>query len=90
MKHHSLFQIILLCVFGAIAVAGVLVFSLAIGGGGSGASIGKVVIWGTLDKTAFDAVLQEVFQANPDMQGVSYVQKDAATYQSQLADALAQ
>ncbi len=87
---RSLFQIMLLAIFGALAIAGVLVFSFAVGGGTSTSSIGEVVIWGTLDKTAINAVLDNAAQADPQLQQVTYVQKSDATYEQNIADALAQ
>lgn len=90
MKKHSLFQIILLAVFGSLAVAGVLIFAFAVGGGGTSNTIGKVVIWGTFDKSAIQSVLDQAQQNNPDLGQVSYVQKTEATYEQDLSNALAQ
>ncbi len=90
MNNHSLFQIILLAVFGSLAVAGVLIFAFAVGGNQKGTSIGKVVIWGTLDKTAVNNVLDKAGAANSDLQQVTYVQKDPSTYEQDISDALAQ
>lgn len=86
----STFQLILLCVFGSFAVAGVLVFALAVGGGKQVATIGTVVIWGTLDKTIFDAALDQAAQADKSLSGVTYEQKDVATFDQELANALAE
>ncbi len=85
-----MFQIILLAVFGALAVAGVMVFAFAVGGDRDANTIGKVVIWGTFDKAAFNTVLEQAMQANPDLQQVSYVHKDSASYEQDLLNALAQ
>lgn len=90
MKNHSFFQIILLAVFGSLGVAGVLVFALAVGGNQGGDSVGNVVIWGTLDKNAFNAVLEKTIQIHPELQQVTYVQKDETTYAQSLSEALAQ
>lgn len=88
MKKLSIFQIALLAIFGAFAVAGVLIFALAVGGGKSTA-IGPVMIWGTLDAGAFSTVLRQMADDNPNLNQVSYVQKDAQTYESYLTEALA-
>ena len=88
MKKLSMFQIILLVFFGASAVAGVLIFSLAIGGSAS-KSVGPVKIWGALDKGAFSAVLRQATESNGALSQVSYDQKDPATYEAELTDALA-
>jgi len=90
MRKHSLFQILLLAVFGSLAVAGVLIFAFAVGGNATSNSIGKVVIWGTFDKTAFQSVLEKAAQNNQDLGQVSYVQKSEAAYEQNLSDALAQ
>ena len=58
MKKLSMFQLSLLITFGGLAIAGVLIFSLAVGGGESN-SIGAVKIWGTLDPAAFAVVLRQ-------------------------------
>ena len=84
----STFQIVLLVVFGALAVAGVLIFAFAIGGSGN-ASIGTVSVWGTLDATAFEVVLRQAADSDPRLNQVTYEQKDSATYEQDLTDALA-
>ena len=84
----STFQIILLSSFGAIGVAAVLIFALAVGGNSNG-SVGKIVIWGTLDQTTFSTLLRKEADNDPRLAEVSYVQKDPADYEAQLADALA-
>lgn len=88
MKKLSMFQMTLLVVFGGLAIAGVLIFALAVGGG-QGNSIGAVRIWGTLDQTAFAAVLRQAAENNPQLSQVTYEQKDAATFQENLTNALA-
>lgn len=86
----SMFQIALLAVFGALAAAGVLIFALAVGGNEEDASIGNVVIWGTLDKAIFDAALDQASQANRALSGVTYEQKDNSLFDQELANALAE
>jgi len=88
MKKLSVFQITLLAAFGALAVAGVLIFAFAIGGGTT-TQIGAVTIWGTLDSNAFAAVLRQAAEANSSLSQVSYDQKDPATFDSDLTKALA-
>lgn len=88
MKKLSIFQISLLAVFGALAVGAVLIFSLAIGGGTSN-SLGTVKIWGTLDGTAFATTIRAAADINPALSGVTYTQKDPATFDSDLTKALA-
>lgn len=83
-----MFQIILLAVFGALAVAGVLIFAFAVGGGNT-KTLGSVTIWGTLDSGAFSTVLRAAADSDASLNQVSYVQKDPQTYETELTDALA-
>ncbi len=84
----SMFQIILLCVFGACAIAGVLIFALAVGRGSS-TSVGQVVIWGTLDEAKFVEALRVAQDGNADLLGVSYVYKDSDHFLTDFTNALA-
>jgi ABC-type glycerol-3-phosphate transport system substrate-binding protein len=84
----SMFQVILLCIFGAGAIAGVLIFALAVGKGNS-SSIGNVVIWGTFDGNTFTDSLRQIQDQDSSMLGVTYVQKDPDSYMQELTDALA-
>ncbi|MBM3272271.1 extracellular solute-binding protein [Candidatus Kaiserbacteria bacterium] len=84
----SPFQLILLGTFGALAVAGVLVFALAVSKS-TGQQIGSVTIWGTLDQSAWSAVLRQIAEENAALSQVTYEQKDPVTYRKELTDALA-
>ena len=86
----TLFQIVLLAVFGSFAVAGVLVFALAVGGNQEEASIGTVVVWGTLDKDRFDTALDQASQIDRSLSGVTYEQKDTSLFDQELTNALAE
>lgn len=88
MRKLSMFQVILLVVFGALAIAGILIFALAVGGNSSN-SVGPIKIWGTLDQGAFTTVIRQAAENNVALSQVSYEQKDAATYESDLTNALA-
>ena len=88
MKSLSVFQAILLAVFGALAVSGILVFALFVGGGG-GSTIGPITIWGTLNANAFAVVLRQSAENDSRLAQVTYVEKDPTTYESELTDALA-
>jgi len=88
MKDLSVFQIILLAVFAALAISGILIFALFVGGG-TGNTIGPVTIWGTLDQNAFTVVLRQVAENDKRLSQVTYVQKDPATYADLLTEALA-
>lgn len=88
MKKLSMFQIILLVVFGALAIAGILVFALAIGGGETN-TVGAIKIWGTLDQGAFSTVIRQASENSGQLTGVTYEQKDPTTYETDLTNALA-
>ncbi len=84
----STFQIVLLSVFGISAIAGMMIFALAVGGNSS-SSIGNVVIWGTLDGTAFTEALRIAQDNDQTLLGVTYVYKDPDNFMRDLTDALA-
>jgi len=88
LKNFSLFQTILLSAFGAFAVAAMIIFSVVVGGQRA-ATIGEVVIWGTLDQAAFTAVLRQLSEEDTRYRSVSYVQIDEAEYEKTLTEALA-
>ena len=88
MKNLSVFQVILLASFSALAISGILVFALVMGGAG-GNAIGPIVIWGTQEPSAFAVVLRQAAENDGRLAQVSYVQKDPATYETQLTEALA-
>lgn len=89
MKKISIFQIVLLAVFGSLAVAGVLIFAIATSGANNAAGIGPVVIWGTLEGNAFTDMLRTASDADGSLSQVSYVHQDETTYQQNLTHALA-
>ena len=84
----SVFQIVVLCSFGALGVAGALIFALLVGRA-STESIGSVVIWGTLDERAFTPLLRQLSDEDGRLRQVSYVPKQPETFERELADALA-
>ncbi len=88
MSKLSMFQIVVLSTFGALAIAGIMIFSFVVGGSG-GEGIGEVKIWGTLDATAFSVVLRQLSDDDGRLKQVTYAQKDAVSYERDLTDALA-
>ncbi len=88
MKNLSIFQLILLIVFGVFAIIGVLVFAIAVGGN-KDSVVGEVQIWGTLNGEAFSEVVARAGDADANLKGVTYIEKDPATYESELTNALA-
>ena len=83
-----MFQITLLAAFGGLAVAGMLVFSLAVGGGATN-TVGAIKIWGPLNAVAFTEALRKVADNDSRLSQVTYEQKDPTTYESELTNALA-
>lgn len=85
------FQTILIAVFLAITVFGVLVFAgiIPLQGGSSSETLkGNVSIWGTFDSTEFNKILDEVESANDGL-SISYTKKSKDEYQNELIEAFA-
>lgn len=89
MKNLHPFQIILIAVFAVLGLVGLYVFSTFTGFSGGTTNVGTVVIWGTLPKTAMNDALGNLRTAHKEFTGVSYSQKAAATFDTDLANALA-
>ena len=83
------FQIILLAVFGFLAVAGLIAFATFKGFSGNGPSVGTVVIWGTLPASSVNAALDDYKRSHQSFGQVSYVEEPAESFESALADAIA-
>lgn len=84
------FQIILLAVFGFLAVGGLFLFATFGGfGASSNARVGQVQVWGTLSGTAMNSVLTDLMASDKAFSNVSYRQIDEAGFGSTLAEALA-
>ncbi len=84
----SLFQVILIGVFGFGALIGLFVFATYTGSGGK-EEIGSVVIWGILSEDDMRVTITTIGQTNTNLKSVSYVQKNPATLASDLASAIA-
>lgn len=87
-KKSSVFQIVVISVFAALAVGGVLVFALLMNNNAA-SSTGPVVIWGPFDDRTFGQVIQDLSDADPTFKQVTYVRKDVADYEDTLTQALA-
>ncbi len=85
----SMFQIVLLGIFGALAVAGTLIFALLVSGNANNA-VGEVTIWGPLSEVAFDTAIKSAAEDDTRFAQVHYVQKDPLTYEQDLTNALAE
>jgi ABC-type glycerol-3-phosphate transport system substrate-binding protein len=85
----SIFQVVVLAVFGVAAVAGLLFFAGVGGLGIKDQSVGPVLVWGTLDASAFQAVLSQLGETDERVRKVVYERKDSRTYNNDLAEAIA-
>lgn len=84
-------QTILLIVFGFFTLIGVAVFAGYIDIGGSSKTAtpsGKVTLWGTLNERPMNAFLKATEAKNQTF-SIDYVQKDSASYEQALIEALA-
>ena len=84
----SNFQIIVLGVCTALLLVGVGLFA-SFGGLFGAKSIGKIVIWGTVDSDAMQILLDNLKNGDKSIQDVSYVEKDPRTYNDDLINAMA-
>ena len=84
------FQIIIMVVFIALAIFGILVFSgaIPIGTKNTPGGLGTVVLWGTVNDATMAPLLEEFNHANPTFI-VKYVQKEVNTFDQDLLEALA-
>lgn len=90
MKNFSLFQAILLGVFGLAALIGIFVFATQTStNNNADATVGTVVIWGTLPKSAMQNVLIAVTKEDQSFKDVSYEEKSKNTLAADLASAIA-
>ena len=86
------FQIILIGVFATLAVFSLIFFSLYKGGseGRVNPYGDSVIIWGTLDRGAFDALRVSIMDDDENFRVVQYVQKDVRTFDTDLPNAIAE
>ena len=84
----SNFQIVVLGLFVTFLIVGVGVFA-AFGGLLGGSTIGPVTVWGTMDSGLVNNVLATLRTSDKAFAGVTYVEKDPATYQEELLNAMA-
>lgn len=82
------FQIIFLAVFGLLAFVGLFMFSMY-KGNTPGAVIGSVTIWGTVSGDGMGSGLRDLVTRHKEYGNVKYVQKNAATFDADLAEAIA-
>ena len=83
------FQIIIMAIFGVLAIAGLFLFANFSGSGSSSTAVGNVLIWGTLPEEAVQAGIDELVGSNKDFVGVSYEERSEQTFDTDLAEAIA-
>lgn len=85
------FQIILIGVFAALAVGGLIFFAAFRGFSNDSDPISRgVVMWGTLDSEAFMDTINAIRENNDVWSAVRYEQKDSRTFTSELVNAIAE
>lgn len=88
MKNLSVFQLIILVVFGAGAIAGVLAFTFF--SGGTAAEQASLTMWGSVDRGTVSTVLKEIKfgENNPNIQ-LSYREVPEDVFDDAFVEALA-
>lgn len=82
----KIFTIILLVIFGALALLGLIVFATYQSKGGS--QVAQITVWGTLPKEAFDKTLKDFSREYPAFARVTYVHKDPEIFIEDFTEAL--
>jgi ABC-type glycerol-3-phosphate transport system substrate-binding protein len=91
MKDLSLFQLILLSLFGIAIVVGVMVFAGIIPGfrAPSGGTYGTVMVWGTFPDREMSDFVDEFNKVNKSILTLDYVARPKETFESDLLQVLA-
>ncbi len=82
----SKFQLILLIVFGAFILVGVILFSMSRGGG---VALPNIVVWGDIPASDFNNLLDTSGLRNSPVAIIQYVEKAGATFEADFTEALA-
>jgi len=83
------FQIIMMVVFGLLAVVGLFLFANYSGFNGGQRVVGSVTIWGTVPQEPMRNALRDLIDRHKEYGNVKYVGKNPATFDAELAEALA-
>lgn len=89
MANLKTFQVVVMGIFGAIALLGLFLFANFQGFTNGVKPLGTVVIWGTLPATSITNNLNALKQGRPEYIGISYVQRSSETFNDDLAEAIA-
>jgi len=87
-QQKSIFQIVILGVFGFAVVMAVFVFA-GLTGGSESTDSGPVLVWGTVDNAIMDAYLTLLNEVDDRAGNITYEKIDADIYQRELLEALA-
>lgn len=90
MKNLSKFQLILLLVFGAFIVIGVMIVASSRGGGGSGGGSSVVTVWGPYNPTVFQEISQQSGLDSNDAFDIRYVQVAPGDFDARFVNELAE
>ena len=83
------FQVIVLAIFGFLALLGLVLFASFQGFGRTDEQIGTVVIWGTLPERQVSPALEQLKGLHKEFAKVSYVERSDATLDTDIANAIA-
>lgn len=83
------FQIIVLAIFGLIALLALALFASFQGFGRTEDDVGKVVIWGTIPARQMEPAINQLIQLHKEYGQVTYVERNAASLDSDIANAIA-
>ncbi len=81
------FQVVLLLVFGALALSAVFMFATF--SGNRGAQVGTVAIWGSLPEEIVDEMLRDVARSSDGFNGVSYREVPEQVFPRTLVESIA-
>lgn len=83
------FQVIVMAIFGFVALAGIFLFANFQGFSSGVAQVGQVTVWGTLPESAMSSALSSFTQNRQEYANVSYRQLPEETFDADLAEAIA-
>ena len=83
------FQVIFMVGFGFLALIGIFLFANYSGFKGGSRIVGSVTIWGTVSQDGMQSTLRELVERQKEYGSVRYVAKNAATFDTELAEAIA-
>lgn len=93
MNKITTFQIILMAIFGVIAVLSVLIFGGILPGyEGKNNQKGPAVqlsLWGTLPQRSMNDIVSEMNQSDGDLYRINYFEKSPSSYEEEIVNALA-